>query len=150
MKVLLLSRYDTLPAPSRYRFYQYLPYIAARGIDVTVAPLLDNKFVRLQYSLKRHPFLHLPRLYSRRVIDLLRARHFDLVWLEKEALPWIPAWMELALGLGRIPYVVDYDDAVFVTYNERRPAIVRFLLGDKIARLMQAAALVIAGPATDR
>ncbi len=144
-KVLLLSRYDTLPAPSRYRFYQYLPYLAARGIDVTIAPLLDNTFVRLQYSLKRHPMLHMPRLYMRRFVDLLRARHFDLVWLEKEALPWIPAWMERTLGLGRIPYVVDYDDAVFVTYNEGRPAIVRFLLGHKIASLMQSAAMVIAG-----
>jgi len=145
MKVLLLSRYDTLPAPSRYRFYQYLPYLAARGIDVTVAPLLDNTFVRAQYSRKRHPLSHVPRLYARRVLELSRARRFDLVWLEKEALPWIPAWVERALGLGRIPYVVDYDDAVFVTYNEGRPAIVRVLLGEKIASLMQSAALVIAG-----
>lgn len=145
MKVLLLSRYDTLPAPSRYRFYQYLPYLAARGLDVTVAPLLDNRFVRLQYSLKHHPLFHVPRLYAKRLVNLVRARDFDLVWLEKEALPWIPAWVELALGLGRVPYVVDYDDAVFVTYNHGRSAIVRSLLGDKIARLMRDASLVIAG-----
>ncbi|MCA2952676.1 hypothetical protein [Microcystis sp. M038S2] len=34
MKILLFSRYDTLAASSRYRTYQYLPYLKKEGIEV--------------------------------------------------------------------------------------------------------------------
>jgi glycosyltransferase involved in cell wall biosynthesis len=145
MKVLLLARYWRLPAPSRYRFYQYLPFLEQTGLQFTLAPLLDDNYVRLQYASRKFPLLPLPRIYARRVTDLLRAGAFDLIWLEKEALPWIPSWVEHALGLGRVPYVVDYDDACFHTYDQNRHAIVRGLLGRKIANLMRRAALVVAG-----
>lgn len=145
MKILLLSRYDTLPAPSRYRFYQYLPFVRANGIHVTVAPLLDNQFARRHYAERRKPLIAVPKLYIKRIVNLLQASQFDVVWLEKEALPWIPAWVEKALGLNRVPYVVDYDDAVFVAYNEQQPKLVRYFLGDKVRDLMRGAAVVIAG-----
>ena len=41
---------------------------------------------------------------------------YDLIWLEKEALPWLPTWMEIA-RLEGLPYVVDYDDAWFHRYE---------------------------------
>ena len=145
MKVLLLSRYDTLPAPSRYRFYQYLPFLRANGIHVTVAPLLDNQFAKRHYTERRKPLIAVPKLYAKRIVRLLQASQFDLVWLEKEALPWIPAWVEKVLGLNRVPYLVDYDDALFVTYNEQQPSLVRYFLGDKVRDLMRGAAVVIAG-----
>ncbi|GAG21253.1 unnamed protein product, partial [marine sediment metagenome] len=44
-----------------------------------------------------------------------------------------------------IPYVVDYDDAVFHRYNMHPRAVVRFLLGGKIDAVMRHAALVIVG-----
>jgi glycosyltransferase involved in cell wall biosynthesis len=65
--------------------------------------------------------------------------------LEKEALPWLPAWLELLLLRGRTPYLVDYDDAVFHRYDQHSASVVRWLLGQKIDRVMQNARLVIAG-----
>ena len=43
---------------------------------------------------------------------------YDVVWLEKEALPWLPAWVEIARLQG-LPYVVDYDDAWFDRYERQ-------------------------------
>jgi glycosyltransferase involved in cell wall biosynthesis len=145
MKVLLLARYGSLPAPSRYRFYQYLKYLRPCGLEFTVAPLLNDGYVRKQYASRKFPLLPLPGIYLRRAVGLLQSREFDLVWLEKEALPWIPAWMERLLGLGKVPYVVDYDDACFHTYDQHRNPLVRMALGKKIAALMRRASVVVVG-----
>jgi glycosyltransferase involved in cell wall biosynthesis len=75
----------------------------------------------------------------------LKSQKYDLIWLEKEALPWLPAWLELLLLRGRTPYLVDYDDAVFHRYDQHSASVVRWLLGQKIDRVMQNARLVIAG-----
>ncbi len=75
----------------------------------------------------------------------LQRSYYDLIWLEKEALPWLPYWLERWLCLSRVPYVVDYDDAVFHNYDQHPVGAVRWLLGTKIDRVMQQARLVIAG-----
>ena len=49
-KILLLSRYDNLGASSRYRFYQYLPYLRKEGIEITAAPLFDNDYIEDLYA----------------------------------------------------------------------------------------------------
>jgi hypothetical protein len=77
---------------------------------------------------------------------LLQRHGYDLLWIEKEALPWIPAWAELVLlKMVGTKIVVDYDDAVFHTYDQHRNRFVRKLLGFKIDRIMSIADLVIVG-----
>ncbi len=144
MKLLMLTRYGRLGASSRMRSYQYLPSLEAAGIDVTVSALFSDVYVAgLQHGLKA------PRevmaAYSQRVQTLLKAQHFDLVWIEKESLPWIPAWLENPWLPKRIPFVLDYDDAVFHYYDQHRSAVVRKVLGGKHCALMRNAALVVAG-----
>jgi len=145
MNILLLSRYDALPGPSRYRFFQYLPYLRERGIEVTVCPLLDDTYMCDQFETGRPAIRPLPRIYARRLRVLGDMQRFDLVWVEKEVLPWLPAWLERALGLGRVPYALDYDDAVFHTYDQHSHWLVRHLLRRKIANLMRGAVLVMVG-----
>jgi glycosyltransferase involved in cell wall biosynthesis len=72
-------------------------------------------------------------------------RRFDLVMVEKEILPYFPAFAERLLGWMGVPYVVDYDDAIFHQYDQHKSWWVRQLLGKKIARVMRGASLVIAG-----
>jgi glycosyltransferase involved in cell wall biosynthesis len=75
---------------------------------------------------------------------LLRRKQYDFIWIEKEALPWLPAWIEKGL-LSGARYSLDYDDAVFHNYDLHSHAIVRGLLGRRIDRLMGSACLVTAG-----
>lgn len=144
MKVLLLSRYAQLGASSRLRLYQYLPYLKAEGIDVTVAPLFGDDYVRGLYATRVSVFAVL-KAYIARLIHIRRAGKFDLVWLEKEMLPWVPGWIELGLFPAGIPLVVDYDDAVFHRYDQHQASAVRRLLGRKIDQVMRRANLVVAG-----
>ena len=142
----MLSRYGRLGASSRMRFYQYLPWLEAAGISITAAPLFSDGYVRgLQQNTKN--LFEAARAYAGRVQALLGSRQFDLLWIEKEALPWLPAWFEKALLSGAVPYVLDYDDAVFHYYDQHRHPVVRALLGGKHPALIQRAALVVAGNA---
>jgi glycosyltransferase involved in cell wall biosynthesis len=144
MKILLLSRYSRMGASSRVRFYQYLPYLSNQGIHVTVANLLGDEYLDDLYRGKRRRLGPLIGAYIRRIRSLLKSNRFDLLWVEYEILPWLPAWAEILLS-HFIPYVVDYDDAVFHRYNMHQRAMVRMLLGSKIDMVMRRAALVIAG-----
>ena len=142
----MLSRYGRLGASSRVRFYQYLPWLEAAGISITAAPLFSDAYVRgLQQNTKN--IFEAMRAYASRVRALLGSRKFDLLWIEKEALPWLPAWLEKMLLSGAVPYVLDYDDAVFHYYDQHRNAAVRALLAGKHPALVRRSALVVAGNA---
>lgn len=144
MNVLMLLRYDRLGASSRMRSFQYLPWLEAADICVTVAPLFSDAYVRgLQQNSKN--LVEVIRAYAGRFRALLSSRQFDLLWIEKEALPWLPVWLEKALLPRSLPYVLDYDDAVFHYYDQHRNSLVRRLFAGKHPALMRGAALVVAG-----
>lgn len=146
MKLLVLPRYGRLGASSRLRMMQYRPWLESAGVEVTVAPLFSDAYVA-GLQRKSRKLSDVVRAYAGRVKALLGSRSFDLVWIEKELLPWLPAWVERALLSSRVPYVLDYDDAVFHYYDLNRNALVKALLGDKHPALMRGAALVMAGNA---
>lgn len=144
MRVLLLSRYGHLGASSRLRSYQYLPYLKSCGFEVTVAPLFGDDYVRSMYS-GQVSISSVIESYLLRVKWILRASQFDLVWVEKEMLPWLPSWVELGLFSPGVRLVVDYDDALFHRYDQHRSPVVRFILGKKIDAVMRRADLVLVG-----
>ena len=145
MKILLLSRYGPLGASSRVRSYQYIPYLKAHGIDVTVASLLGDDYLRKFYSGRVNHLSARIGPYFQRLFALSKSRRFDLLWIEKELSPWLPSWCEVLIARLRIPYIVDYDDANFHNYDAHSNILVRKLLGNKIDAVMRNAALVIAG-----
>lgn len=144
MRVLFLTRYARLGASSRLRIYQYLPSLKRAGFEAAVAPLFGEDYVRSLYSGKISK-VAVFNSYINRLQFILKVRHFDLVWVEYEMLPWLPGWIELSLLPGDVPFVVDYDDAIFHRYDQHRLAVVRTVLGKKIDGVMGRAALVIAG-----
>jgi len=145
MRILALTRYSSLGSSSRVRFHQYLPSLAASGMEIRVAPLLGNDYVRNLYSGKRQPVFPVLMSYLRRITNLMAGRYVDLLWVEKELFPWIPFGLENLLLRRRIPCVVDYDDAVFHRYDHHDSRLVRSLLGKKIDALIRLAKTVVVG-----
>ena len=139
--VLALTRYERLGASSRIRFLQFMPALEQQGFTFDVQPLLDNDYVRSLYGGPPVGAGNLLRSYGRRFRALHRRMRYDVIWLEKEALPWLPTWMEIARLQG-IPYVVDYDDAWFHRYENHWLSP---LLGHKIDAVMRVAHTVVAG-----
>ena len=144
MKVLALTRYGRTGASSRMRFNQYLPILATAGIQVQIAPLFSDAYVSgLQFG--HRSAVEVVQAYARRTFNLRRSNSFDLLWIEKEALPWLPAWLEKSLIAGSVPFVLDYDDAVFHIYDQHHSMWVRQQLADKHPALMRQASIVVAG-----
>jgi len=145
MKILLLSRYSNLGASSRIRNYQYNSYLEAHGFRITVAPLLDDEYLKTLYARGRIDWRRIFGSYCKRLRYLLTSRSFDLIWIEKELFPFTPAWAEVLLSRMGIPYVVEYDDAVFHRYDMHSNKLVRVLLRSKIDIVMRRSAMVIVG-----
>lgn len=145
MRMLCLTRYDRAGSSSRYRFYQFLPGLRALGWHVDASYLLGDGYVDALYEKRRLGAQFFVASAMRRLTALSRAREYDLVWIEKELFPYLPALLERALNRFRVRYVVDLDDAIFHQYQEHHSALVRATLGRKIERVMRGAALVIAG-----
>jgi glycosyltransferase involved in cell wall biosynthesis len=145
MQILLLTRYERLGSSSRVRFYQYIPYLTAQGIKIANAPFFDDQYVHNLYLGRRTSVKTILGSYLKRLSVLTRSTSFDLLWVEKELFPWMPAGFEALFHPLKIPYVVDYDDASFHRYDKHGSLLVRALLGRKIDSVMRQANMVIAG-----
>ena len=146
MNVLLLSRYSFLGASSRYRFYQFVPHLEKKGISITAISLLNDEYIITLYKKRKMNWINIFYAYGKRFFFLFKnARRYELLWIEKELFPGLPAWVEKGLAYFNIPYIVDYDDAIFHNYDMNPKLLVRLLLRNKIDTVMRNANLVIAG-----
>jgi glycosyltransferase involved in cell wall biosynthesis len=146
LKVTLFSKYSRMGASSRLRSMQYLPLLAEHGIDVEVCELFPDAYLQARYggsafSAKKHVW----KYYWRRMVQLLRASPRSALWIEAELFPYLPYWLESMLRRSGAPFVAEYDDALFHSYDLSSHALVRRVLGKKIDRVMQHATCVIAG-----
>jgi glycosyltransferase involved in cell wall biosynthesis len=147
MKLLILTRYAYDGASSRYRFYQYLRLLESNNIEIIVQPLFSDSYVKNIGNRKGKQYLEIIFSYLKRINFLILNSKFDLIFMEKEILPWIPHGFESILINSRIPYAVDYDDATFHVYDLHAKSWVRKLLGKKIDQIMKKSSLVVAGNA---
>jgi glycosyltransferase involved in cell wall biosynthesis len=145
MRVLVLTRYSRMGASSRLRSLQYIDVWSTLGThDFHVHSLLNDAYLQSLYAKRRVSVSAFMRAYGYRMKLLLQARNFDVVWFEKELFPNFPACFEWWLVLSGVPYVVDYDDAIFHNYDLSTNLFKR-ALKNKIRGVMRCAALVVSG-----
>lgn len=142
--LLMLTRYGKLGASSRLRYYQYIPWLEKNGIQVTVSSLFSDQYVSNLQSGGKNIYSVLRGYFSRLKMGPTPPK-YDLLWIEKECFPYLPAWFEKTIFLKNIPYILDYDDAVFHNYDQHPNFLVRYLLANKHPDLIRSSALVIAG-----
>ncbi len=145
MKILILTKYSRLGASSRLRALQYIPYLEDIGYNITVEPLFDDVYLETLYSSKTRSFNRTALLYLKRILSLRNAKNYDLLWIEKELLPYTPPILEKILNIFNISYVVDFDDAIFHNYDLSDNVIIRRFLSKKIDIVMKNAKCVTAG-----
>ncbi|MGM8061432.1 glycosyltransferase family 4 protein [Vogesella indigofera] len=140
----MLTKYGRMGASSRMRSLQYMPWYLNEGVSVKIAPFISDDMLAARYASDRHALFLSLKAYWARLLIMLQAARYDLVWIEKEALPWLPVWLEKWL-LRNVPYVLDYDDAIFHNYDLHRLPIIRRIYGRRLDSLMAGAGMVIAG-----
>lgn len=119
MNVLGLCSYPIEAAATRYRLVQFVEPLAEKGIKLTVSPFLDSQGFRGLYrqgnSLQKIAGVWQPVLH--RVKESFSIRNFDLLFVQREAALFGPAFFEnLYRTVGKIPMVLDLDDATYVRY----------------------------------
>jgi len=144
LRVLALTRYGALGASTRMRCMQYIPALVGAGFQIQVQALFDDAALAARYERGAYSFGTAMQCFVQRIAALRNRKLFDVLWIEKEALPWWPQWVESALLRG-VPYVLDFDDAVFHNYDQHRFALVRHFFGKRLDGLMAQSALVVAG-----
>ncbi len=140
MKLLYFSKTSFIGPSSRYRIYQYIPYLREAEIEVEVCPLFREGWFRI---LEMHPFplrLLAKAIYSSvrfavRLRDLFKVRSHDLYVFEHQAFPYLPAFLERMCKGINPNIVLEFDDAIFLT----------FLHGRKIPKLIRMSKHVIVG-----
>jgi glycosyltransferase involved in cell wall biosynthesis len=145
MKLLFLTRYASNGASSRYRSFQYFPFLEQAGFECQVEPFFDEAYLIHRYQSGSAHVGDVFRAFLRRLAVLLTVRSYELVVIEYELIPYFPAILERWLFLLGVSYLVDYDDAIFHRYDAHRIKLVRFFLGQKIAGVIRKASVVTAG-----
>lgn len=145
MKVEAFARYGSRAASTRQRLLQYVPHLAAAGIEVKYHPLLGQNYVSSLATGASYSKTAILRSYAKRMVALARRPDADVIWIYAEAFPYLPAWFErLAFRSGK-PVVVDFDDAFFHNYDAHPRAWVRALLKGKLEPLLRQASACCCG-----
>jgi glycosyltransferase involved in cell wall biosynthesis len=142
VKVVALTRTSARGPSSRYRIEQYRPRLAAGDIHVETRPLFGEAwFALLEWpsALLRVPGKALytaARLPVRAAQALAAGRSgADVVHIEQQLFPYLPWALESLLWPRRQPVVLEFDDAIYLTFAHRR----------KLERACARADLVITG-----
>jgi glycosyltransferase involved in cell wall biosynthesis len=150
MRVLALSSYPIEAAATRFRIEQFMRPLHDRGIEVELSPFLDGNGFRQLYSSGGAPKKAKSVFggVAARVGQTLRSKRYDLLLVQREAMPFGPGVFEwLYRTAGRLPLVLDLDDATYVPYESPTYGKVGSYLKffGKTNRLIDRADLVICG-----
>jgi glycosyltransferase involved in cell wall biosynthesis len=143
LKVLGFALYGPLAASTRYRLGQYMPGLAAAGIELEIHSLLGDAYLRRKFEGSPAHWGYLLQMGFQRLAVLLRRRNFDVAILHCELFPLMPGWLERLLLPS--PYIYDFDDAFFLKYRTGRMSLLGPILGDKFDTVIEGAAAITPG-----
>jgi glycosyltransferase involved in cell wall biosynthesis len=119
MNVLGLCSHPVESAATRYRLSQFVEPLAKHEINLTVRPFIDSKIYADLYkpgNIFSKAMSMVPSVLGR-FGTALSAKEYDLLFVQREAMLFGPAFFEwLAQTAGRIPMVLDLDDATYISY----------------------------------
>src|SRR5665213_2008357 len=84
--------------------------------QVVCYPLISNYQLKRLYRGKGYTFIPLIYAYLKRLFVIISTSQSDILFIEKESFPYIPARFELFL-LRKKKYILDYDDSIFHNYD---------------------------------
>jgi glycosyltransferase involved in cell wall biosynthesis len=150
LKVLALAPYPEQAASTRFRIAQFIPLLRQHGIVCELKPFISNEqFARLYHKdrLGRNA-LGLVLAAAARTVELLSARQWDVVFIQREAALVGPPWFErMIANVFRKPIVLDLDDPLWIHYTSpvygRLGSRLRCL--NKTGELIRRAAHVVCG-----
>lgn len=144
--ILCLHRPDRSPS-QRFRFEQYLPYLEQNGYQFDFSYLLDENQDKVYYT-AGHYLNKVQIVLSsivKRIKQVLNAKRYDLVFVQREAFMLGSAFFERAIG-RKVPMIFDFDDSIWIQQVSAANKKLAFLKdASKTSKIIEKAALVFAG-----
>ena len=129
------SKTTSIGPSSRYRIYQYLPYLQSHGIQTHVYPLFGALYFamltwRPAWLRAFGKMVYTVPCFLQRILYLLAVKAGDLVVIEGQLFPYCAPIVERALR-RRNRIILELDDAIYLTPGHARkiPALLRLAAG---------------------
>ena len=141
------SLYDTSPG-QRYRIEQWEPLLRERGVDITYRPF-ENEALHAQLykpgNIGRKLALAAPS-FGRRLSLMSSLRQYDAIYIFREAALLGPPVLERLIRRSGVPFIFDFDDAIFVSYRSPSNGYLSYLkFASKTKTICRLAAHVMVG-----
>jgi glycosyltransferase involved in cell wall biosynthesis len=150
LSILFLTLYPDSAASPRYRVLQFLPHLRERGFRCTVESAVSERAYANSIAEARNirPFWYHADETPRRVLQILRARNYDIVFVQKAIMSAYLRGMHSLLRGHAKRLVYDIDDAVHLRPPHPLRGPWKTLEDEQqIARLLNEVDLVLAGNA---
>ena len=138
---------DTNPS-QRFRMEQWAPLLRERGVEITFKPFESRELNAVLYKQGRtaEKLRLVSRSLARRLGDVRAARGYDAVYILREAALLGPPLFERLVARSGVPFIFDFDDAVFVPYVSPSNGYLSYLkFPGKTRTICRLAAHVMAG-----
>jgi glycosyltransferase involved in cell wall biosynthesis len=150
MRVLFVVMHRLRRSPAqRFRFEQYLAHLEANGIECDVSNLISERDDRVLYAPGRYAakFGILLKSIGIRLRDVMAAKRYDVIFIQREALMVNSGVIEWLFAQGPARIVFDFDDAVWRQPVSDANSALGFLRGgpSKIPGILRRSDVVIAG-----
>lgn len=100
----------------RFRCEHFLPHLQEAGYTITYAPLLsewDDKHFYKKSSHLQKLFI-LGKSFCKRMLHCWQARHYDIIFIYREAFMVGTTLFERCLSVWKKPIVYDFDDSIWL------------------------------------
>lgn len=145
-----LVPYPVGTAPSqRFRIEQWLPALAARGVQTDLLPFADRALMRVLHQpgrLAAKAVAGLKAVARRTAETLSRLRRYDAILVHRAAFLAGPGLLERAVLAAGRPIVFDFDDAIHLLHTTAANRLVGWLkFPGKTAAICRMSHLIIVG-----
>ena len=126
---------------------QYIPHLERMGARISVEPLLPPDYLPRLYGGSVRAPVQVASGMFRRLLKAVNKHDVDIIWLQREMLPFAPFILEKLL-LGKRKLVIDLDDAHYLYYENHSSWLGRNAYKGKINGLIKLADAVVVGNPT--
>lgn len=148
MRVIFFTEGRLSPS-TRFRVLQFIPALEAQGISCTVKYFRKEAFPFGEGVDGLRSYLWAARDLGRRLLDVLSVSSYDVVFLQRDLVPWSSPLLELLLAKLNERVIFDFDDAIYLSnFREfgRTDKLLRILREVKLATVPNATLKTFADP----
>lgn len=148
IRVLFLTRYPVEGASSRYRVFQYIPDLQKLGVHCDVQSFMSSEMYQISFlpGKTHRKIWETVKAVCRRISVVAKHSTYDIVYMQRELLPFGPPWLERWMQWRDAVLFFDYDDALFIKKSSRYNPLATLLRApNKVLDIFKLVHCVVAG-----